>query len=145
MLGDEEVEALEGHAAVSAEAESVATVQAEAVVSVKLRVLKQLIEDAISEAEKPFCMRIREEVFAKVDASWRPTPASPCLPHPFRNLVEDPDVLQLVLEHMAGVGLVSVVDGASPTGFFCFTTVYYSTWNAAHGTLGTAHLPKYTR
>ena len=117
VLGDEEVEALEGHAAVSAEAESVATVQAEAVVSVKLSVLKQLIEDTISEAEEPFCMRIREEVFAKVDASWRPTPpASPCLPHPFRNLVEAPDVLQLVLEHMAGVGLVAVVDGASSTG-----------------------------
>ena len=42
MLGDE-VEALEGHAAVGAEAESVATVQAEAVVSVKLSVLQQLI------------------------------------------------------------------------------------------------------
>ena len=117
MLGDEEVEALEGHAAVGAEAESVATVQAEAVVSVKLRVLKQLIKEAISEAEKPYCMRIHEEVFAKVDASWRPTPpASPCLPHPFRNLVEAPDVLQLVLEHMAGVGLVAVVDGDSSTG-----------------------------
>ena len=117
MLGDEEVEALEGHAAVSAAAaESVVTVQAEAVVSVKLRVLKQLIKEAISEAEKPYCMRIHEEVFAKVDASWRPTQATPCLPHPFRNLVEAPDVLQLVLEHMAGVGLVAVVDGASPTG-----------------------------
>ena len=122
MLGGEEAaeaeagNALVGCAAGSAEAESVATVQAEAVVSVKLGVLKQLIEDAISEAEKPFCMRIREEVFAKVDASWRPTPASPCLPHPFRNLVDDRDVLPLVLEHMAGVGLVAVVDGPSSTG-----------------------------
>ena len=115
VLGDE-VEALEGHAAVSAEAESVATVQAEAVVSVKLGVLKGLIEKTINEAEEPLCMRIREEVFAKVDASWRPTPASPCLPHPFRNLVDDRDVLPLVLEHMAGVGLVAVVDGASSTG-----------------------------
>ena len=116
MLGDEEVEALEGHAAVSAKAESVATVQAEAVVSVKLGVLKGLIEKTINEAEEPLGMRIREAVFAKVDASWRPTPASPCLPHPFRNLVDDRDVLPLVLEHMAGVGLVAVVDGASPNG-----------------------------
>ena len=116
VLGGEEVEALEGHAAVSAEAESVATVQAEAVVSVKLGVLKGLIKDTISEAEEPLCMRIQKNVCAKVDASWRPPPASPCLPHPFRNLVEYPDVLPLVLEHMAGVGLVAVVDGASPTG-----------------------------
>ena len=116
VLGDE-VEALEGHAAVGAEAESVATVQAEAVVSVKLGVLKGLIEKTINEAEEPLGMRIREAVFAKVDASWRPTPpASPCLPHPFRNLVDDRDVLPLVLEHMAGVGLVAVVDGASSTG-----------------------------
>ena len=38
------------------------------------------------------------------------------LHHPFRNLVEEPSVLPLVLEHMAGVGLVAVVDWASPTG-----------------------------
>ena len=116
MLGGEEVNALEGHTAGSAEAESVATVQAEAVVSVKLGVLKGLIEKTINEAEEPLGMRIREAVFAKVDASWRPPPASPCLPHPFRNLVDDRDVLPLVLEHMAGVGLVAVVDGASSTG-----------------------------
>ena len=45
-------------------------------------------------------------------AARRPTR----LHHPFRNLVEEPRVLQLVLEHMAGVGLVAVVDGASSTG-----------------------------
>ena len=101
-----------GCAAGSAEAESVATVQAEAVVSVKLGVLKQLIEDTISEVD------------AKVEAS-RKAPKDIAEPlqtqghpfrHPFRNLVEEPRVLQLVLEHMAGVGLVAVVDGASPTG-----------------------------
>ena len=112
VLGDEEVEALEGHAAVSAEAESVATVQAEAVVSVKLGVLKGLIRGAISEADRN---RGGEDNTTEMGATVD-TMAATHLHHPFRNLVEEPSVLPLVLEHMAGVGLVAVVDWASPTG-----------------------------
>ena len=112
VLGGEEVNALEGHTAGSAEAESVATVQAEAVVSVKLGVLKGLIRGAISEADRN---RGGEDNTTEMGATVD-TMAATHLHHPFRNLVEEPSVLPLVLEHMAGVGLVAVVDGASPTG-----------------------------
>ena len=118
VLGGEEAaeaeagNALVGCAAGSAEAESVATVQAEAVVSVKLGVLKGLIRGAISEADRN---RGGEDNTTEMGATVD-TMAATHLHHPFRNLVEEPSVLPLVLEHMAGVGLVAVVDGASPTG-----------------------------
>ena len=72
------------------------------------------IRNAISEAERN---RGGEENGTEVGEKVGACRKAPTrLHHPFRNLVEEPSVLPLVLEHMAGVGLVAVVDGPSSTG-----------------------------
>ena len=105
--------ALVGRAAGSADAATL-TVQAEQIVRVQLSVLKQLIRNAISEAEPNHGGEDDGTQVGETFDACRKAPTR--LHHPFRNLVEEPSVLPLVLEHMAGVGLVAVVDGASPNG-----------------------------